>query len=273
SLLGACRRAEFIEGLKGKAAKALGDFAQMMDGLGEFLQAQPDEVIRQVLDRTGYRQMLKSSKDDEDADRLATIEGLITAARQFAEQDHSHTITDFLENVTLASDTDGWDQEQDCVSVMTMHAAKGLEFPVVYLVAVEQGLLPHERSLAKEDEIEEERRLAFVGMTRAKEELYLSHARLRDFRGNTLYAFPIMFLNELPPEAIESVALSASGSSALDAWRTGGAAARQGWTDAGIPGIPLPVPPRRRAEEGGYAEGMLVKHANYGTGRVIEVFG
>jgi DNA helicase-2/ATP-dependent DNA helicase PcrA len=273
SLLGAARRAEFIEGIKGKAARALGDFARMMEDLGQFLQAQPDEVIRQVLDRTGYRQMLKGSKDDEDAERLANIEELITAARQFAEQDSSHTITDFLENVTLASDVDGWDQTQDSVSVMTMHAAKGLEFPVVYLVAVEQGLLPHERSLAKEDEIEEERRLAFVGMTRAKEELYLSHARLREFRGNTLYAVPSMFLGELPPEAIDSVDLSASGASALDAWRTGSAAARQGWNDAGIPAIPLPVPPRRKPEDGGYAEGMLVKHASYGTGRVIEVFG
>src|SRR5262249_41824481 len=87
SLLGAARRAEFIEGIKGKAARALGDFAKMMDDLGQFLQAQPDEVIRQVLDRTGYRQMLKDSKDDEDAERLANIEELITAARQFAEQD------------------------------------------------------------------------------------------------------------------------------------------------------------------------------------------
>jgi len=129
SLLEACRRAEFIEGLKGKAAKGLGDFAKMMTDLGAFVQAQPDEVFRQVLDRTGYRQMLKSSKDDEDADRLANIEELITAARQFAEQDSSHTITDFLENITLASDVDGWDQNSDCVSVMTMHAAKGLEFP------------------------------------------------------------------------------------------------------------------------------------------------
>ena len=166
SLLSACGRAEFIPAIKGKAASALREFGAMMLKLTETLEAPPDEVIRQVLDRTGYRKMLKESRDEEDQDRLANIEELITAAKQFATEDSQHTITDFLENITLASDVDGWDQKQDCVSVMTMHAAKGLEFPVVYLVAVEQGLLPHERSLNKPVEVEEERRLAFVGMTR-----------------------------------------------------------------------------------------------------------
>src|SRR5258707_15626365 len=93
---------------------------------------------------------------------------------------------------------------------MTMHAAKGLEFPVVFLLAMEQGILPHERSLGREEEVEEERRLAFVGMTRAKEELYLCHARLREFRGQTLYAVPSMFLDELPADGIKTLDLSAS---------------------------------------------------------------
>src|SRR5205807_4556605 len=155
------------------------------------------------------------------------------------------TVGDFLENITLASDVDGWDQRQDCVSIMTMHAAKGLEFPVVYLVAMEQGLLPHERSLGRGDEVEEERRLAFVGMTRAKEELYLCHARLREFRGNTLYAVPSMFLGELPEEAVSALDLSAGGGEqAADAWRGGSPAAETGWTDAGLKPKPLPVPPR-----------------------------
>ena len=83
---------------------------------------------------------------------------------------------------------------------MTRHAAKGLEFPVVFVAALEQGILPHERSLAKDDQVEEERRLAFVGMTRAREVLYLTHSRLREFRGTTLYAIPSMFLDELPPD-------------------------------------------------------------------------
>src|SRR5205807_9046163 len=131
-------------------------------------------------------------------------EELITAARQFADEDNANTIAGFLENLTLASDVDGWDERQDSVSIMTLHSAKGLEFPAVYMLAVEQGLLPHERSLAKDAELEEERRLAFVGMTRAMEELTLCHARLREFRGQTLYAVPSMFLDELPPEGVEA---------------------------------------------------------------------
>src|SRR3977135_299015 len=118
---------------------------------------------------------------------------------------------------------------------MTLHAAKGLEFPVIYLMANEQGILPHERSVAKDDDVEEERRLAFVGLTRAKEELYLTHARLREFRGQTLYAVPSMFLEELPAEGIENIDLSASGASrrqAIHIWRGSTSAAGKGWYDA-----------------------------------------
>src|SRR5262249_14396214 len=158
-----------ITAIKGKAANALRDFHQLLVELQKLLEGPPDEVIRQVLDQSGYRRMLLDSTDNEDQERLANIEELITPAKQFAAEDDSRTIGDFLENITLASDLDGWDERQDCVSIMTLHAAKGLEFPVVYMVAMEQGLLPHERSISRPDELEEERRLAFVGMTRAKE--------------------------------------------------------------------------------------------------------
>src|SRR5260370_25618997 len=94
------------------------------------------EVMRQVLDRSGYRRLLKESSDAEDQERLANIEELITAAHQVHQEDTSRTIADFLENITLASDVDGWDEKQDLVAVMTLHAAKGLEFPLVYLLAV-----------------------------------------------------------------------------------------------------------------------------------------
>ena len=175
---------------------------KLMDDLRKYVEAAPDEVISQVLDQSGYREALKGSNEEEDQERLANVEELITAAKQFAHEDESRTITDFLENITLASDVDGWDEQQDCVSIMTLHAAKGLEFPVVYMVAVEEGILPHQRRIDshKKDQIEEERRLAFVGMTRAREELYLCHARLRDFRGQTLYAIPSTFIGELPED-------------------------------------------------------------------------
>src|SRR5438105_9966511 len=123
--------------------------------------------------------MLRQGTEGEEEERLGNGEEVVTAGHQFQEEDSSRTIADFLENITLASDIDSWDEKQDCVAVMTLHAAKGLEFPVVYMLANEQGILPHERSINKNEELEEERRLAFVGMTRAKEELYLTYARMR----------------------------------------------------------------------------------------------
>src|SRR5262245_56274284 len=183
SLLEAAGQVEKVSAIKGKAASALLSFARLIAELTQLVEGAPDEVIRQVLDRSGYRRMFQDSTDTEDQERLANIEELITAARQFAAEDASRTVRDFLENITLASDVDAWDERQDCVSIMTLHAAKGLEFPVVYMVALEQGIIPGERSLAKEEDIEEERRVALVGMTRAMKGLYLSPRRPRDLRG------------------------------------------------------------------------------------------
>ena len=144
SLLAAAAEVKNVTNIKGKASKGLTDFSQMMRELHGRIEGRPDEVIREVLDRSGYRHMLTDSRDEEDAERLANVEELITAAKQFSDEDSSRTVGDFLENITLASDVDGWDERQDCVSVMTMHAAKGLEFPVVFIAAVEDGILPHE---------------------------------------------------------------------------------------------------------------------------------
>src|SRR5262249_50598417 len=272
SLLEAAGQVAHIPAIKGKAAAGLRDFAVLIRELSQLREESPDEMSRQFLARSGYRMMLQSSSDVEDQERLGNIEELITAAKQFTAEDSSRTIADFLENITLASDVDGWDEQQDCVSVMTLHAAKGLEFPVVYVAALEQGILPHERSLAKDEEVEEERRLCFVGMTRAKEELYLSHARLRDFRGQTLYAIPSMFLEELPADGIEHSDLSGSGGGtarAMDEWRGGGAAAEQGWVDAGV----VPRKKEAAAGDGGLEEGVMVRHDTYGVGKVTSVSG
>ena len=276
SLLAAAAEVHKIPAIKGKAAGGLRAFAHIIYDLQKHVEDSPAELLRLVIERSGYGAMLKASGDEEDLERLANIEELITAAQQFADEDSSRTIADFLENVTLASDVDGWNEEQDCVSVMTLHAAKGLEFPVVYMVAVEQGLLPHERSLSEEEELEEERRLCFVGMTRAKEELNLCHARLREFRGQTLYAVPSMFLGELPTEAevVQHEDLSASGSAqAIPTWRSGPPSSAEGWMEAGIPLRSSASRHAGTAEAGQFVEGMLVQHDAYGKGRITEVRG
>ncbi len=270
-LLAAAADVDKIAQIKGKAAAGLREFVRIMADLQQHLEDPPDEVIRQVIDKSGYRAMLKGSKDEDDQERLANIEELITAAKQFAAEDSSRTIGDFLEQITLASDVDGWDEQQDCVSVMTLHAAKGLEFPVVYMLAVEQGLLPHERSLAKDEDVEEERRLCFVGMTRAKQELFLSHARLREFRGQAMYAVPSMFLDELPQDTdtVETVDLShhSGGARAADYWRGGSSVAAAGWNDAGY------APRQPSPDENGYAVGGVVEHGMYGRGQILDLSG
>jgi DNA helicase II / ATP-dependent DNA helicase PcrA len=270
SLLAASGRAEFVPGLKGKGAKAVGDFAAMMRGLEEIKGAQPDEVIRQVLDQSGYREMLRRSKDEDDNQRLANIEELITGAAQMARDDPQAGLTQYLENVTLTNDIDGLDTEQDCVSIMTLHAAKGLEFPVVFLPSVEQGILPHQRAISsgRDDEIEEERRLLFVGLTRAREELYLTNARQREFRGQMNYPIASMFLGELPPHLIDEQQLSSIGQpDASQRFRTGGVASQIGWDNAGVEHS-LAVPPRNSPAEP-YPVGKLVRHEQYGVGVIV----
>jgi DNA helicase-2/ATP-dependent DNA helicase PcrA len=268
SLLQAAALVAKIPAIKGKAAAGLAEFAKLMTELRQVLEQPPDEVMRQVIEASGYRRMLSESKDPEDQDRLANVEQLITDAKLFAAEDSSRTISDYVENITLASDVDSWNESQDCVSVMTLHAAKGLEFPVVFMAAVEQGLLPHERSLADTNELEEERRLAFVGMTRAKEELHLCHARLRAFRGRELYAIPSMFLDELPAEAMANIDLSVR-PEAMTQWRGGSDAAEEGWIDAGVD----PVKQREPESKHEYVEGTVVRHHKYGGGKVIDVSG
>src|SRR5581483_1675501 len=275
SLLSAAAEADKVPGIKGKAINALRSFVAQMIELRGKLDMPPDAFIRETLERTGYRKMYEDSHDSEDADRLANIEELITAAHQFVLEDPGRTLADFLENITLASDVDAWDEKQDCVSVMTLHAAKGLEFPAVYMLAVEQGILPHERSLMQRDDLEEERRLAFVGMTRAKEELFLCHCRLREFRGQTLYAVPSMFLEELPQDGVEFHDLAAKPGNAASAWRGGSADAEAAWRDAGV-SVPLTRGSALKeapAKERTYVEGMLVRHEVYGMGSVTVVSG
>lgn len=272
SLLQATADVPKIPQIKGKAAAALCNFALLMAGLRQLLESPPDEIVRAVLDRSGYRDMLRQSTDDADQERLENIEELITAAGQFARQDSSATLADFLESVALASDVDGWNEHQDCVSVMTLHSAKGLEFPVVYILAVEQGMLPHFRSMERLDEIEEERRLCFVGMTRAKEELYLSYTLCREFAGQTRYCIPSDFIRELPAE-VEAIdqTTSLTGQSAARYWRGGSAAADEAWEEIGFPKHKSNR--SNPTDEDGYSVGKVVHHAQYGMGRITQLSG
>ena len=207
SLLEACRNADRIPGLTARSATSIGRFVSLHDALGRVAAAEGSVavVLEAVLERIGYREMLAEEEEEEGDDRLANVEELVTAARQFdAERGLSPPTTDdetslgaFLDTTALVADTDVWDPSAERVCLMTFHAAKGLEFPVVYLVAMEDGILPHQRSLDHPDQLEEERRLVFVGITRGMHEVHASCARVRDYRGTRRIGAPSLFLAEM----------------------------------------------------------------------------
>jgi len=276
TLTAACGQVHRVPEIRGKAATGLRDFGRLMNELRAKLDHPPHEIIQMVLDLSGYRKMLTDSKDEDDADRLANIEEFITAAKQFYDHSESKTLGDFLEQITLASDVDSMNDESDVVSVMTLHAAKGLEFPVVYVIAMEQGILPHNRSIesGKDDDLEEERRLCFVGMTRAMRELYLCHARMREFRGQMTYAVPSMFLDELPKDVERQVDSSRNTArDTVERWRSsvGGAAVRSGYgTSQALPPVKPTIVPSSNSS---YESGQVVQHSEYGIGQIMEVSG
>ncbi len=210
SRLEAAATAATIEGLPKRAASSLAAFARLHAGLAAVAarSAGVAELLDAVLEQTGYRRMLAEEQEDDEEgqDRLANVEELLTAARQFDAEFAPGDLTDgepqdalggFLETTALVADTDVWEPDSQRVALMTYHAAKGLEFPVVYLVAMEDGILPHERSIDHPDQLEEERRLVFVGITRGREEVHASCGRMRDYRGTRRISAPSLFLAEM----------------------------------------------------------------------------
>jgi len=210
SRLAAAAAADRIPGMPKKAARELPAFARLHAALGETAGREPSvaALLESVLEQTGYRRQLQdeSEDDEEGLERLANVEELVTAARQYDESlaaapgaggGEVDPLGGFLETTALVADADAWDAGAERVALMTFHAAKGLEFPVVYLVAMEDGILPHERSLDQPEQLEEERRLVFVGITRAREEVHASCARMRDYRGTRRISAPSVFLAEM----------------------------------------------------------------------------
>lgn len=206
SLLDAAREAKLIEGLTKRATNSLTGFVQLIDKVAAAAGGSVEEVVGTVIEQSGYAEALRKSDDVEDQSRLENIEELLTDARQFdeqAEETGEGGLEAYLERTWLVNETDDWETDADKVTLMTLHATKGLEFPMVYLVALEDGILPHERSRDELEGLEEERRLAFVGITRAEQQLQMSYVRLRDFRGQRRVAIPSSFLMEMPRHELE----------------------------------------------------------------------
>ncbi len=194
-----------VNTLAGRSAKAVNNFAQMIRKSQEQISTVPvSEVLQQLLEASGYVQELQNQGTEEADNRIQNVKELYNAVLQFEEENEDVSLGAFLESTALSSDLDNLKEGQSAVSLMTLHSSKGLEFPVVFLVGLEQGLFPNYRSLDNPTALEEERRLCYVGITRAQERLYLSHARERRLYGSREPALRSQFLDELPEELLTS---------------------------------------------------------------------
>ena len=248
-----------VQTLAGRSAKPVLAFAKMLKQFQTQVEDLPaSQIVQSVLDESSYLTDLRSQDTDEALERVQNVQELYNAVRQFEEENEETTLPQFLANASLASELDNLDeQQQQKVSLMTLHSSKGLEFPVVFLVGLEQGLFPNYRSMEDPKAIEEERRLCYVGITRAKERLFLSHARERRLYGNREPASPSLFLGELPRELLLSNTATAIPKKMTK---------------------PISEVKRQQADQPGTHEndwtvGDRVIHRAFGEGRVTNIFG
>lgn len=206
SLFEAVSNAAAIDGLSSRFVSKLDDLAgiifELMNLAGE---APVEDLIDRVLRDTGYLEELENERTPQAQSRIDNLHELISVAQEFAASEEENNLENFLAHVALLSDIDDTELGEDAITLMTLHSSKGLEFPVVFLVGMEEGLFPHARTLMDETEIEEERRLCYVGITRAKEKLFLSSTKMRTIYGNTVTYPPSRFLQEIPARLVKTI--------------------------------------------------------------------
>ena len=245
SFFAAARQAADIPGLGAAAVKKYGEFVRLMDDLAQIARTEPAATcLEAVLEQTGYLAALRASKDIQDESRVENLSELLDAMVEFETENPGADLEQFLEHVALVADADSIPNRpasaegenasaaqiaaeaaeakaQGMVTLMTLHTAKGLEFPVVFLTGMEHGLFPHQRALTDEKEMSEERRLAYVGLTRAMERLYLTRSETRTMWGKSQFNPPSPFLEEIPEELIEwkrTAGFSGFGASGMGAY-------------------------------------------------------
>ena len=293
SFVEAMRRADEA-GLTGPAVRGVGSFVALLDSLTELAADEsvgPGDLLRRVLDDSGYTAELEAEETVEAAGRLENLGELVGSAREFTRLD------EFLEQVALVADTDEID-DNDRVVLMTLHSAKGLEYPAVFVLGMEEGVFPHSRALSEPTEMEEERRLAYVGITRAQQWLHLTHAWSRQLFGSTSYNPPSRFLDEIPVALVEHEGAvgGRAGHSGRQAYRTrfdGGAPPEQrrrapvsgfdpdddvDWhreriVDAAINAGRRTTPAPSNSQELGLRVGDDVEHPAFGEGIILEIRG
>lgn len=258
----ALRRAEEAYGMATRSLNAVREFVAMIEGLiGKAEGMPPSALAEEILVATGYRAELEASEDPQDESRLENLNELISVASEFEEANPEGTLVEFLEQVSLVADADQIpeaDGGQGVVTLMTLHTAKGLEFPVVFLTAMEDGVFPHIRSLGEPKELEEERRLAYVGITRAQKRLYLTRAAVRSSWGSPSFNPASRFVNEVPVQLLD--------------WRT--PPEKSAWSAATRREPAQAAAPKKGARTvPTLAPGDRVTHDAFGLGTVVSVDG
>ncbi|AKU16077.1 DNA helicase PcrA [Luteipulveratus mongoliensis] len=262
---------EDAPGIATRSVTAIRGFTTLLEGLRETREAGagPGDLLEAILDRSGYLAELRASHDPQDETRIENLAELVAVAREFDEAYPDGSLEDFLEQVSLVADADeipdeeGRDaaEEAGVITMMTLHTAKGLEFPVVFLTGMEDGTFPHLRALGDPAELEEERRLAYVGITRARERLHLSRAQVRSAWGAPQYNPPSRFLDEIPKHLISWERVAATGSPGSSTPAVARLASRPGVRSPGNrPVISL-------------SSGDKVTHDSFGLGTVVRVEG
>lgn len=270
----------------GTAKKFQGFLTTMASMQDELPQLSPSETLNMVLEETGYLKKLQADESPEAAARMDNLEELSNALVHFeTERKTEATLDKFLEEMALASDQDQIKEDFDCVHLMTMHVSKGLEFPYVFIVGLEEGIFPSTQAIESEDAegIEEERRLAYVGFTRAMKQLYLTHARRRRMWGQTQYNAPSRFLDEIPAEYVANSIRTKPKLNAVSSFRqvmnsTNSEESFDStpWSDEEFSQTTESFdefPKEDFSEDEGYSKGMRVRHAQFGVGTIFEVKG
>ncbi|CAM5501518.1 ATP-dependent DNA helicase UvrD1 [Streptomyces afghaniensis] len=278
----ALKRVNEAYGMAARSTNAVKRFNTLMEDLRTIVEsgAGPATVLEAVLERTGYLAELQASTDPQDETRIENLQELAAVAMEFEQErgeEERGTLSDFLEQVALVADSDQIPDEEDgdgVITLMTLHTAKGLEFPVVFLTGMEDGVFPHMRALGQTKELEEERRLAYVGITRARERLYLTRSTLRSAWGQPSYNPPSRFLEEIPPAYVEwkrTGATAPASSGPVSGVAASLSSSRSRSSASGASGFAT----RRTSEKPvvSLAVGDRVTHDQFGLGTVVAVKG
>jgi DNA helicase-2/ATP-dependent DNA helicase PcrA len=274
-VLEAVRRVDEIVTLAQRAKGAVAGFRQVMDALDHHLidGAGPARMVEFAAQESGYLAELEEDRTVEAQGRIENLQELAGVAAELMQRDPEAGLPEFLEQVSLVGEQDEYEEEDSAVTLMTLHIAKGLEFPAVFIVGLEDGIFPHYRSMTSTAELEEERRLAYVGITRAQERLYLTHAWSRTIFGQTQFNPPSRFLNELPVDLINL--REGGGGRSRHVRNRGG----RSHSVIGLPGSqPSPdyepqVPGVPKREPLSIEAGDTVVHDKWGEGVVVNVEG